>query len=156
MRHKLSRLLLALIIPQAAGLLGSLFTSQGVNTWYKTINKPSFNPPDWIFAPVWTLLFILMGVSFYLVWQTTFARKKCAYRIFFIQLIFNILWSVIFFGFQNPQLAFMEILVLWIMIFINICFFYQINKLASYLMIPYLAWVTFAAVLNFSIWQLNL
>lgn len=151
------KLLLSLLLAQAAGIIGSFFTTSQINAWYQTIVKPSFNPPNWIFGPVWTFLFILMGLSFYLIWvgggREKFREKAIA--IFIAQLLLNIFWSVLFFGLHNPAAAFVEIIILWLAILANIYYFYQVKKTAAYLLLPYLLWVSFAAVLNFAIWRLN-
>lgn len=154
---KVLKFILSLVLTLGAGAIGSLATTKAIPTWYAIINKPSFNPPNWIFAPVWTTLFILMGIAFYLVWTQTRKHKevKFALNVFVIQLIFNILWSVIFFGLKLPGLAFLDIIILWIAILFTIIKFNKISRAASYLLIPYLIWVSFASILNFSIWQLN-
>ena len=146
-----------IFISQAAGLVGSFFTSPAIPTWYATLNKPSFNPPSWLFGPVWITLYTLMGLAAWLVWQkwgeSTLA--KGAVILFLVHLVFNSLWSILFFGLQNPGLAFIEIIILWLMILALIIIFYRIDKRAAYLLVPYILWVSFAAVLNFSIWRLN-
>jgi len=151
------KLIVSLAIPQLIGFIGSLFTSSSIATWYPTLTKPFFNPPNWLFAPVWTLLFLLMGISVYLVWVKGFKKNnvKLAIIFFDIQLLFNLLWSILFFGLKNPLLALIEIFILWGLILVNIILFYKISKTASYLLIPYLAWVTFAIILNFSFVLLN-
>ena len=151
------KLLFSLLITQAAGWVGSIFTMPQIDTWYATLNKPSFNPPSWVFGPVWTILFLLMGVSLYLIWTGTWHHKlkEEALMIFIAQLILNVFWSIAFFGFQNLALAFLEILILWTSILFTILFFYRLNKTAAYLLVPYIVWVSFAAVLNFAIWYLN-
>jgi tryptophan-rich sensory protein len=155
-KNRWVKLVISILICQSAGLIGSIFTSQSVNSWYQTIQKPSFNPPSWVFAPVWTTLFLLMGISLYLVWTKRMNSKVKLGLIFFgIQLIFNILWSLFFFGLRNPLFGFIEIIILWIFIAITIFQFWKIDKRAAYLLIPYILWVSFAAVLNFSIWVLN-
>ena len=147
----------SILICQGAGIIGSLFTAPAVRNWYQTINKPSFNPPNWVFAPVWTTLFILMGIALYLVWRESSQDKKVTRirLIFFVHLGLNILWSVLFFGRQNPGLAFLEILVLLGFIIYLVKAFGRINKTAGWLLVPYLAWVSFASILNYSIWRLN-
>lgn len=151
------KLIISLVICQLAGIIGSLFTMSKIPTWYMTLNKPELAPPNWIFGPVWTTLFILIGISLYLVWKQGINRKdvKIALCIFGTQLILNILWSIIFFGLENPGSAFVEIVSLWISILLSIIYFYKISKPASYLLIPYIAWVSFASYLNFMIWWLN-
>ncbi|MGD9129590.1 MAG: tryptophan-rich sensory protein [Candidatus Woesebacteria bacterium] len=151
------KLIIALLLPQLAGLLASFFTSSSVRTWYFDLNKPFFNPPDWIFAPVWISLYLMMGLAFYLVWQGKSKKKflKKAKIIFLLQLFFNFLWSIIFFGLQLPGLAFLEIILLWFLIVLTIRRFFLLNKSASYLLIPYLLWVSFASILNLAIVLLN-
>jgi tryptophan-rich sensory protein len=146
----------AIIICQSAGIIGSIFTAPAVRGWYTGINKPSFSPPNWVFAPVWTTLFVLMGISLAAVWlsEKNGLRKK-AIKVFFVQLVLNTLWSIIFFGLENPSLAFVEIIILWFSILYTIILFGKINRKAAYLLIPYLLWVTFASVLNLSIAILN-
>lgn len=154
---KYLQIALFIIISELAGIIGSVFTVSSVQTWYTTINKPSFNPPSWIFGPVWVTLYAMMGVASYLVWQkwSESGIAKIALVIFFVHLVFNALWSILFFGLQNPMLAFFEIIILWIMILALIILFYQVDKRAAYLMVPYILWVSFASVLNFYIWRLN-
>lgn len=137
------------------GLLGSIFTGPSITTWYATLNKPAFSPPNWVFAPVWTTLFILMGISLYLIWITKDRLKQKAFNLFFVQLALNVLWSILFFGMHNPILAFVDILILWWTIFLTIKAFSKINKLAGQLLWLYLAWVSFATLLNLSIIILN-
>jgi len=150
------RLLLSLAIPLSAGVLGSLFTAPAVRSWYLTINRPVWIPPSWLFGPVWTALFIMMGVALYLIWSTKMSnRVRMSLKLFAAQLVLNVLWSVLFFGMGNFWLAFGEILVLWIFILITIVSFEKVNKVASWLMVPYLLWVTFASYLNFTIASLN-
>jgi len=163
-----------------AGYLGSIFTTPEINAWYKSLNKPSFNPPNWMFGPVWTIIFVLIGISLYLVWKNKFlirnqiitAKKKAWNKysekfwsgswqklnivlIFAMQLILNILWSVIFFRLHSPGAAFFELLMLWCSIMYLIINFYRVSKEASLLLIPYILWVSFAGVLNYFIWLLN-
>ena len=155
--NKYIKLIIAIALPLAAGAIGSSATFTGIDSWYTTLNKPSFNPPNWIFGPVWTTLYILMGISLYLIWQKGLKKEfiKNSFILFIVNLILNSFWSIAFFGLENPGLAFLVIIVLWIVILTLILRFYKINKLASYLLIPYILWVSFASVLNFSIWQLN-
>lgn len=142
---------LSILITESTGVLGSIATASSVKTWYVTdLVKSPLNPPSWIFAPVWTLLFFLMGVSLYLVWN-----KKNNLFWFWVQLILNTLWSFLFFGLRSPSLAFYEIIFLWVAILITIVKFWKINKTASALLWPYLAWVSFASILNYSIMILN-
>ncbi len=149
--NKYLKLLLAISLCDGAGLVGSIFTLNSVNTWYLTLNKPFFNPPGWVFGPVWTILYLLMGISLYLVW----GNKKVSLIWFWIQLILNSTWSIAFFGLRSPVLAFIIIVLLWVGIFKTIMDFRKVNKKASYLLYPYLVWVSFASILNLSIVLLN-
>ena len=155
---KIFKLAVSILVCQGAGIIGSFFTLPAISTWYTTLLKPSFNPPNWIFAPVWTLLFLLMGISLYLIWNRGLRDKetKKAIFIFGVQLILNMIWSVLFFGLQSPLYAFIEIIILWFAILLTIISFYKIFKAAAYLLLPYILWVTFASALNFSILILNL
>lgn len=156
--NKIVKIIIALIICLAVGYSASTVTRPSVESWYPTIVKPVFNPPNWIFMPMWTLLYILMAVAAGLVWdkikeQTEEVKK--ALLFFIIQLTLNAIWSYLFFGLKNPLLALIEIALLWLMIYETYLKFIKINKIAAYLLIPYMAWVAFAAVLNASIWWLN-
>ncbi len=158
MKSKTLKLIVSILICQAAGFLGSIFTTPKIATWYQGVAKPSFNPPNYLFGPVWILLFILMGVSLYIIWTSKFkdkTYKKEVITIFFIQLVLNIIWSILFFGLESPMLAFFEIIILWISILATIIGFYKISRIASLILIPYILWVSFASVLNFFIWKLN-
>ncbi|MBI4177254.1 MAG: tryptophan-rich sensory protein [Candidatus Aenigmarchaeota archaeon] len=145
------------LVCEVAGLIGSIFTISAIGTWYKDLNKPDFSPPDWIFGPVWTILYALMGISAYLVFSRGWKNKKVrnAINTFGIQLTLNVLWSIIFFGGKNPFLALLEITILWAAIFVTIQKFNGISKTAGKLMVPYLIWVTFATTLNLSIVLMN-
>lgn len=148
--------ILFLIFCQLPGLIGSYFTVSAIPGWYSGLNKPWFNPPNYLFGPVWFALYILMGISLFLVWNSkSNINKGSSFIIFSIQLFLNAIWSIIFFGMKSPGLAFVEIVLLWLFILISIVKFYPISKPASYLLIPYLIWVSYASVLNFSIWRLN-
>ena len=171
---------ISIIICEFAGVIGSIFTFPAIGAWYKNLNKPVFNPPSWIFGPVWTFLFLLMGISFYLVWKEKWvvknkigiANKKSwnvlstklwegdwqkvnIITIFFVQLVLNICWSIIFFGARSPAVAFFELLALWFAILFTIINFYRVSKTAAYLLMPYILWVSFAGVLNFVLWIIN-
>ena len=139
------------------GYLSGLVTRESILTWYVTLNKPSFNPPNWVFAPVWTLLYIMMGVAAGMIWTSNSDEQttKNALGFFAIQLGLNALWSYLFFGLHNPLLALIEIILLWLMIFETYNLFKKIHKTAGFLMLPYLVWVSFATILNASIWWLN-
>ena len=139
------------------GIVGSLFTAPAIPAWYAGLVKPPFSPPNWIFAPAWTLLYILMGISFYLIWKKGTKDKKVRYaiKIFGVQLVLNAVWSPIFFGAKNMFLALIVIILMWFFIGKTIVAFGKINKLASRLLYPYILWVSFASLLNFSVWILN-
>ena len=145
-----------ILVCQAAGIIGSIFTAPAVKGWYTTINKSPLNPPSWVFAPVWTTLFIMMGIAVSIIWlsEKNEARTK-APKVFFVQLVLNTLWSIIFFGLKNPALAFVEIILLWLAILYTIILFRKINRKASCLLIPYILWVSFASVLTLSVALLN-
>lgn len=145
------------LLCQLAGVIGTFFTFSAIPEWYAYLNKPSFSPPNYLFGPVWTTLYTLMGISAYLVYKKGTKKKntKEALNIFWIQLALNSLWSIIFFGMKNPTLAFIEIIIMWIAILITIIKFYPISKTSAYCLVPYIIWVSFALVLNFSIVTLN-
>jgi translocator protein len=140
-----------------AGAIGSLYTTQAIPVWYAGLNKPFFSPPNWIFAPVWTALYIMMGISVYIVWtkrkQSDEAVKGIG--VFAVQLILNTLWSVVFFGFRDPFLAFLLIVVLWAFIFMSIVQFNKVSRNAALLLVPYIVWVSFASLLNAAVWLMN-
>jgi len=140
-----------------AGLIGSIFTTPAIPTWYAALAKPALTPPAWVFAPVWTVLFILMGIALYIVWSKGWGQKKVqvAMVIFAVQLALNVLWSYLFFGLQAPFFALLEIGLLWVAILMTICAFYRVSIPAAALLVPYLLWVTFAAYLNYGIYALN-
>ncbi len=149
-------LVLYIAVCLGAGGLGALATTPEIGGWYRTIIKPSWNPPDWVFGPVWTMLFVLMGTSAWLVWKSA-GFKDAAYSLslFFVQLTLNITWSWIFFGLHAIGCALIEILVLWLAIVATTGAFFRRDKAAGWLLVPYLVWVTFASFLNFAIWRLN-
>lgn len=152
-----SRLLVSLAIPVLAGGIGGWATARGVVEWYPTLVKPPFNPPAWVFGPVWTLLYILMGVALFLVWSKGFHRSavRKAVGFFGLHLLLNVFWSYLFFGARAPGWALVEILILWVAIVWTLVLFSRIKRTAGWLLVPYLAWVTFASVLNSAIWLLN-
>lgn len=137
--------------------LGSALTLSSIPTWYAQLNKPFFSPPNWIFGPVWTILYFLMGISLYIIWSKNLKNKKKedAIKVFIFQLTLNLLWSLVFFGLHQPLLALITIFILWISIFMTIKSFYKISKVSSYLLIPYILWVSFASILNLAIAVLN-
>lgn len=157
MKINYQKLIVSLLICLVAGFIGSFFTTPAIGSWYVTLVKPEFNPPNWIFAPVWTTLFILMGIALYLVWQAGLKKSniKMAFRFFIVHLGFNTLWSILFFGLKSSFWALVDIALLWLMIVFLVYCFYRIHKLAAWLLIPYLLWVSFATILNYSIWLLN-
>lgn len=157
MNKKLTRILIAVIVCLLVGFLSSFATQSSISDWYVSLNKPSFNPPNWLFAPVWTTLYVLMGIAAGIVWNKGSYHKwvKTALYHFIFQLIFNAAWSFVFFGMRSPGYALLVIIVLLILIVLTIRWFRIINKTAAILLIPYLLWVSFATILNYSIWVLN-
>ncbi|MEI8327676.1 MAG: TspO/MBR family protein [Candidatus Taylorbacteria bacterium] len=155
---KTAKLILAVVICELAGIVGSIFTVPSIGTWYAHLIKPSFAPPNWVFAPIWTTLFALMGISLFLIWNSrshNSNEKKSAYRMFTLQLLANVIWSIIFFGLHAPGIALIEIVILWLLILATIISFYKISKPAACLLIPYIIWVSIATALNFALWTLN-
>ena len=156
--NKLTRILILVATCLALGYFSGMVTQTSIKTWYPNLIKPSFNPPNWVFAPVWSMLFIMMGVAAGLVWSRIESKNQAvrkALLFFAIQLALNMLWSFLFFGMKNPTLALIEIVVLLLLIYETYVQFVKIDKIAGYLLIPYLLWVSFATVLNASIWWLN-
>lgn len=153
----ISRLIVSILVCQLAGIVGSAFTRASIPTWYATLQKPAFTPPNWLFAPVWFFLYLLMGIAAYLVWNKGIQNRgvSIALSIFGIQLVLNIFWSFFFFKLQSPLYGFVEIVILWLAILLTILYFLKISRTASLLLLPYLFWVSFAAVLNFYIMKLN-
>lgn len=151
------KLIVSIIVCQLAGIIETIFTSDGIPTWYSSLNKPSFNPPDWIFGPVWIGLYLMMGIALFLIWREDLRNKevKSAFVIFILQLIFNIIWSIIFFGAHSIIGGLVIIIILWILILITISKFMKISKTGGILLIPYLIWITFAVILNYFIYILN-
>ena len=151
------KLVVAIAIAELAGVVGSIFTTPSIQTWYATLAKPEFAPPNWIFAPVWTTLFVLMGIAAFLIWRKGLSRRdvKIALGVFLGQLVLNTLWSIIFFGLHSPGGAFIEIIFLWLAILATIIVFARISKPAAWLLVPYILWVSFAGYLNYAIWTLN-
>ena len=157
MRVHYFRLIASLVICQLAGIIGSLFSAPAIPDWYASLEKPAFNPPNWIFSPVWICLYLLMGITLYILWQNLPKREVQVALIYFaIQLGLNILWSVIFFGLKWPMVAFFEIIILWLFILLTMIKSYRVSKATIYLLLPYILWVNFAAVLNFFLWRLNI
>mgnify|MGYP001599366239 CR=1 FL=1 len=152
------KLILCIIAVELIGIAGGFFTSSSVNSWYSTIIKPSFNPPIWLFGPVWTILYAMIGLSLFLFLEARQKSKdkKKGYWIFGVQLLLNFMWSIVFFGMQQIFGALIVIALLWIFILLNILAFYKISKVSGWLLVPYWLWVSFASVLNFALWQLNI
>ncbi|MDD3150530.1 MAG: tryptophan-rich sensory protein, partial [Candidatus Gastranaerophilales bacterium] len=156
------KLIIAIVVSELAGIIGSVFTRPSIAGWYAGLVKPALNPPAWVFGPVWTTLFALMGIAAFLVWSS-YAKAsedkkkgiKIALTLFGIQLTLNTLWSIIFFGLHNPGLAFIEIIFLWLAIIATIIAFAKISRPAAWFLVPYIIWVSFAGYLNYSIWQVN-
>ena len=170
------KLVIAITVSELAGIIGSVFTISAIPTWYAGLVKPALNPPSWVFGPAWITLYAFMGISLFLAWKQhsnildPSSRAKLAtgqgnvrmlrmWKIgiaaFFVQLSLNAVWSIIFFGLQNPGWALVDIVLLWLAIVWTIAVFYKISKPAAYLLVPYLLWVSFASYLNYSIWMLN-
>ena len=152
-----AKISIAVVVCLLVGFLSGLSTAESIETWYAYLEKPFFNPPDWIFAPVWTALYILMGLAVAIIWHQGWSNQAVqnAVMIFLAQLILNATWSVVFFGMQSTMGALVIILILWTLILICIRRFLRIKKFAAYLMVPYFLWVSFATVLNASIVYLN-
>ncbi|MFA6494875.1 MAG: TspO/MBR family protein [Candidatus Paceibacterota bacterium] len=178
--NKVSKLIIAIIISELAGIIGAVFTTPSIATWYATLAKPALNPPAWVFGPVWTALYALIGVSLFLVWNNDWrvvnvlsvgshkAWNKLSQRLwtgdlqkvnivalFWVQWTLNVAWSILFFGLHSPGAALFEIAVLWISIVYVMINFWRVSKAAAWLLVPYILWVTFAGYLNFSIWYLS-
>ena len=150
------KLVISIGVCIAAGIIGSIFTISNIAVWYATLNKPFFSPPDWLFAPVWAILYILMGIALFFIWKAPKVKKTNeGLMLFGAQLVFNVIWSIIFFGFRSVVGGALSIIILLILIVMTTLQFYRIDKRAAYLMLPYLLWVCFATMLNISIYLLN-
>lgn len=151
------KLVVSVLVCQLAGFLGGFFTQAAVQSWYPTIRKPVFTPPNWMFGPVWIFLYLLMGIALYLVWNSAGGghARRVAIILFFIQLGLNVLWSFLFFYLKNPLLGFIEILLLFIFIVLTAWKFFSLNRLAGILFVPYILWVAFASILNYFLWVMN-
>lgn len=143
-----------ILVPLAVGMIGGLATAPSIESWYRTIAKPDWTPPDWVFGPVWTILYIMMGVAAWLVWKTR-DRVAPAMALFGVQLALNLAWSLLFFGARSPGLALIEVVFLWTSVLLTMLAFFGRQSTAGWLFVPYLAWVSFAAMLNFAIWSMN-
>lgn len=151
------KLIISIVVCQCAGIIGSVFTTPAIPTWYAALQKPAFTPPNWLFAPAWITLYLLMGIAAFLVWRVGLENKRVrtALIIFLVQLVLNSLWSVVFFGLQSPLYGVIVIIILWLAILLTILKFARISSLAAWLLVPYILWVSFASALNISIWLLN-
>lgn len=151
------KLVVCLVASLGAGAIGGLATSAAIPTWYQSLNKPAFNPPNWLFGPAWTVLYLLMGIAAFLVWRAGWQAPgvRVALAVFLIQLVLNTLWSLLFFGLRSPLAGMIEIVVLWLAIGVTIAMFSRVSVRAGVLLLPYIGWVTFAAVLNGAILALN-
>lgn len=150
------KLFTSLALPLAVGLIAGYLTSSSIDTWYSSLQKPAFTPPNWLFAPVWTLLYIMMGLGLYLVWKQPYSRSRTrAMSAFFIQLALNFLWTFLFFNSHAIGWAFVDIICLWTFIAITIVLFTLKSQTAAWLMVPYILWVSYATALNYAIWDLN-
>lgn len=151
------KLLISISIPLAVGGLSGYLTSSAINGWYATLNKPSFNPPNYLFGPVWTTLYTLMGIAYFLVWNSKLVseNKNKAYLFYWIQLFLNFMWSIVFFYYQNPAVALIIIVLMLITIVSTIFWFRKFSIVAAWLLVPYICWVAFATALNFELWRIN-
>jgi len=155
-KNQIIKFVVSIGLPLGVGAIAGMFTAQAVPEWYSTLNRPSFNPPNWVFGPVWTTLYILMGISLFLIWKQVQSKERNrAIVLFFVQLLFNFVWSFFFFYFKMIGFALVDIILLWTSIVMMIILFYKIKPLAAYINIPYLLWVSFATVLNASYFFLN-
>ena len=155
--NNIFKLVTAIVVSELAGIIGSIFTISAIPNWYTTLTKPTLNPPSWIFGPVWTTLYALMGTAAFLVWKKGLDRAdvRKALFVFGLQLLLNATWSIIFFGLQSPGWAFVNVILMWLAIIWTMILFYKISKISTWLLVPYILWVSFAMYLNYSIWMLN-
>ena len=151
------KLLISILICQLTGIISGLLSDVGNNAWFNSLNKPTWNPPDYIFGPVWTFLYLLIGVALWLIWKSSVqeTRKKNAECLFATQLFLNFWWSILFFKFHSPMWAFIDIVLMILLIIITIFKFASISKPAAWLLVPYISWVCFAAILNYTIYSIN-
>jgi translocator protein len=155
-KSQILKLIVSLLLPLGLGSIAGLFTAEAVPEWFETLNRPSFSPPNWLFGPVWTTLYLLMGISFFLIWKQNDSKiRNLAIFVFLLQQTLNFAWSFIFFYFHMIGFALIEIILLWVSIIIMIVLFYKIKPIAAYINLPYLIWVTFATILNASYYLLN-
>ena len=153
----IAKLLISVFVCQCAGFIGSIFTTPSIPTWYATLQKPLFTPPSWLFAPAWITLYLLMGISAFIIWRKGVDNRRVreALIVFLIQLILNSLWSIVFFGLKSPLYGVVVIVALWVAILFTMFKFFKLSTAAGGLLLPYILWVSFAAALNISIWVLN-
>lgn len=150
------KLILSIVLCVSLGSVGGLVTVSEIPTWYASLNKPSFNPPNWLFGPVWTILYLLMGISVYIIWKQPVSKERNkALQLFILQFMLNFCWSFIFFGLHATGWALIEMIALWILILLSILHFAKHSKISAWLLVPYIAWVSFALLLNAAIWRLN-
>ena len=151
------KLVASVAVCQLTGIIGSVFTASSVSTWYVALRKPSFTPPGWVFGPVWISLYALMGIAAYLVWRNGLNQRevRIALSLFVAQLILNALWSAMFFGLRSPLAGLADISALWVLIVLTIFYFLKVSTTAGLLLVPYIVWVSFAALLNYYIWAMN-
>ena len=154
-RNEFIKLIVCVGISELAGIIGAIFTVSAIPSWYATLHKPALNPPSWVFGPVWTTLYLLMGISLWLVWKSDSSEKKRAMWLFAVQLALNAIWSPIFFGAHSLGNALAVIVLMWAAIVFTIISFAKISKTAAWLLVPYILWVSFAAYLNYAIWAMN-
>jgi translocator protein len=155
-KSQIIKLMVSVFLPLGIGAFAGMYTSEAIPGWYETLNRPSFNPPNWLFGPVWTTLYLIMGISLFLIWKQDRSKdRNTAILVFLLQLALNFVWSFIFFYFNMIGLALIEIILLWVSILIMLVLFYKIKPVAAYINIPYLLWVTFATVLNAGYYFLN-
>ena len=154
--NNFTKIIIAITLPLTVGGIASYFTLKAIPTWYESLNAPSFKPPNWVFGPVWTILYILMGYSFFLIWklpENSERNKACI--AFILQLVLNFAWSFFFFYFKNIGLALIDISILFLSIVVMLILFYKVKPISAYINIPYLCWVSFALVLNYAFFRLN-
>ena len=155
MKSLLLKIIVASTLTLVLGIASGFSTIESITTWYQYLNKPSFNPPNYLFGPVWSVLYLMMGVAFALVWHSQDTRKRQAMWVFGVQFVLNLAWSFLFFNLHQTGWALIEIIIMWLSVAWTIRLFYPIKPLAAYLLVPYVAWVSFASVLNGAIWYLN-
>lgn len=151
------KLIISILICETTGITSGLIANTGMNAWFDALNKPSWNPPAFLFAPVWTFLYLLMGISLWLIWKSAapVPQKSNAIILFSLQLFLNFWWSIIFFKFHSPAVALVDIILMLILILLTIISFSKLSKPAAWLLVPYIVWVSFATILNYTIWVLN-